>query len=223
MLVRACEASLALDPFAYPEHIVVLALSRQTVGEARVMLDRQEVEPFRMSPLVIARGNTVFEYVLPLGGGRTSGTAGPTVVVQSAFREGPAYAMAEHGFRVFYPADGGGYIQLLGNIRVGNASFRPGATAPNLVPREELVLAFDRTHYPVSGSTDEAQRRRQERIQNFDLREVSGESDPALDPARALASAAARREERVTGHIDPTPHQLNRHERILRDLFEDEL
>lgn len=151
--------------------------------------------------------------------GRRGATAGFTVVARSSFRVAAAsYGERTFEFTMLFPINGGGFIRFQTSGQeweIANPTFNPGAPIPavnahystaqggtesasgpsgisNLrVPTDVIINAYQRTHRG-SGNLEEVERRRQERIANFDLQEI-----PNARNFLAEASAETRRQDRL--------------------------
>lgn len=141
--------------------------------------------------------------------GRRGATQGFHFTANSAFRRQSSYAVRTLEFTMQFPAIGGGVIRFsIGGQEwdLANPTFYPLAEAPPInrsygsegkgdeyisgppgidnkrVPDDVLVNAYRRTHagYTRPGRAQEIERRRQDRVANFDLREgVEDEPEPA--------------------------------------------
>jgi hypothetical protein len=154
--------------------------------------------------------------------GRRGATAGFNVVARSSFRVAAAsYGERTFEFTMFFPINGGGCIRFLiggQEWEISNPAFDPQAPVPEVnpsystelggaesasgppgisnlrIPASVIINAYQRTHRGTSDS-EAVERRRQERIANFDLQEVSG---PALGGfAHSLDEVEGRRQERL--------------------------
>lgn len=148
------------------------------------------------------------------GLGRRGATGGFHVVGTSAFRaQGGTYGVRTLDFTMQFPVIGGGILRInVGGQEwdLANPTFDPRAPLPAVnrnygagrgneyesgpaginnqrVPDDVLINAYQRTHRGYVGRGAEIERRRQERLANFDLQEAR-EADPpsVLDGAMRM-------------------------------------
>jgi len=145
--------------------------------------------------------------------GRRGATAGFHFVADSAFRQGIEYGVRTLDFTMIFPVIGGGTIRFsIGGQEweLANPTFNPLADIPEInqnygnegaendyvsgppgidnrrVPDAVVINAYRRTHAGYAGSrADDIERRRQQRVANFDLREVRPtDPEPEEEPVR---------------------------------------
>jgi hypothetical protein len=139
--------------------------------------------------------------------GRRGATQGFQFTANSAFRHQSSYGVRTLEFTMQFPVIGGGIIRFsIGGQEweLANPTFYPLAEAPPInrsygsegqgdeyisgppgienkrVPDDVLVNAYRRTHagYTRPGRAEDIERRRQQRVANFDLREGVVEEEP---------------------------------------------
>jgi len=155
--------------------------------------------------------------------GRRGSTAGFNIIARSSFRVAAAsYGTRTLDMTMIFPLNGGGIIRIAMGAQewdIANPTFDPRAPVPAVnmnygagrgneymsgpagidnmrVPEEILVNAYQRTHRGyVGGSASEVERRRQERLANFDFQEVPSDAVEASRLARiAQANASANQD-----------------------------
>ena len=191
--------------------------------------------------------------------GRRGATVGFNFVARSSFRvAGANYGTRTLDTTMIFPVIGGGIIRIQAGGQewdIANPTFDPNAQVPGMntsygtgtgadyisgpqgienrrVPDDIMINAYQRTHRGYVGDTSEIERRRAERLANFDLREVSvleqqqeAQTPPPQTPGRITLSAAdLRRQEREVqiqaaearrvGSLEPTP-AIGGHSRIF--------
>ncbi len=166
--------------------------------------------------------------------GRRGATIGFNFVARSSFRvAGANYGIRTLDIIMLFPVIGGGVIRIQAGGQewdIANPTFDPRAPVPEMstrydgsgrsdeyvsgpsgidnrrVPDDVMINAYQRSHRGYVGNTDEIERRRAERLANFDLREVSEEerireaqSPPPREerPRLAMSAAEIRRQERL--------------------------
>jgi len=154
--------------------------------------------------------------------GRRGATGGFQFTANSAFRHQTSYGVRTLDFTMQFPVIGGGLIRFsIGGQEweLANPTFHPLAALPEInssygqgrgdeyisgppgienkrVPDDVLVNAYRRTHagYTRPGRAQEIERRRQERIANFDLQEAppGPETEEGLIQTDALEGGSYR-------------------------------
>jgi hypothetical protein len=154
-----------------------------------------------------------YDLVDPIG--RRGATHGFTVIGRSSYRvSGANYQVRTLEFVMIFPVIGGGVIRMRAGDHewdIANPTFNPQARIPEVsrsygigsgdeyvsgpsgienqrVPDEVLINAYQRTHQGYIGAQgSEVERRRQDRLANFDLRESIAQppiEQPVMTPAR---------------------------------------
>lgn len=149
--------------------------------------------------------------------GRRGSTSGFTIIGRSSYRvAGADYQVRTLEFTMVFPVIGGGIIRIRAGEQewdIANPTFNPRALVPEInasygagrgdeyvsgpsgidnqrVPSNVLINAYQRTHRGYIGAQgSEVERRRQERLANFDLSEAIPQAQPplarpAMTPAR---------------------------------------
>ena len=165
--------------------------------------------------------------------GRRGATIGFNFVARSSFRvAGANYGIRTLDIIMIFAVNGGGVIRIQAGGQewdIANPTFDPNAPIPEMstrydgsgrmdeyvsgpagidnrrVPDDVMINAYQRAHRGYVGNADEIDRRRAERLANFDLREVTPEEQqleastpPPQAPARiALSASEIRRQERL--------------------------
>jgi hypothetical protein len=177
MLIHTYYTRALIDPTIHPRHVIVLAHGKEGV-EASVTLNGKPIAPFRTTELAVP-GSRVFEYILGLPGTDIAPAQNHTVltrdfvlpeektvqetatfVVRSATRLGPD--VMEHTFVGNIPFH---------HLDVAGCRMRAvfgGSYDLTLGSQADLARAFG----VPSPRTEAAAKKRQERIDNFDLRET---------------------------------------------------
>jgi hypothetical protein len=177
--------------------------------------------------------------------GRRGATSGFTIIGRSSYRvAGADYQVRTLEFTMVFPVIGGGIIRLRAGEQewdIANPTFNPRASIPGInasygegrgdeyvsgptgidnqrVPSSILVNADQRTHRGYIGAQgSEVERRRQERLANFDLNEAVPQpplARPAMTPARqSPTSVITGRPRVVESGPGMTPAQVAAEER----------
>lgn len=177
--------------------------------------------------------------------GRRASTHGFRVTARSAFRVAAAtYGIRTLTFTMLFPVIGGGVIRMDAGGQeweLANPTFTPTAPIPGInhnygagagneyasgpagidnlrVPDEILINAYQRTHQGHVGPVaNEVERRRQERLANFNLREVPA---PAPDLPAFVTMDQANTILRETRQPAPPPAIVVPPERPKKDRFD---
>lgn len=140
--------------------------------------------------------------------GRRGSTSGFTIIGRSSYRvAGADYQTRTLEFTMIFPVIGGGIIRIRTGEQewdIANPTFNPRASIPGIsasygagagdeyvsgpsgidnqrVPSSILINAYQRTHQGYIGAQgSEVERRRQERLTNFDLSEAIPQTPPPL-------------------------------------------
>lgn len=110
------------------------------------------------------------------------GAGGFMGIIRSAYRsEGNVYAERIINFSINFPVTGGGIFRVAdAAYDIINSTFNPRAPIPRKkAPNRDLLLAFNRTHRPISSSAADLKRRR---IQEAEA--SMKEHDRQLPPSR---------------------------------------
>lgn len=178
--------------------------------------------------------------------GRRGSTSGFTVIGRSSYRvAGADYQVRTLEFTMVFPVNGGGIIRIRAGEQewdIANPTFNPRAAIPRInqdygsgrgdeyvsgpsgvdnmrVPSAILVNAYQRTHRGYIGvQGSEVERRRQERIANFDLNENVPQAPPTARPITTPAiqgrtSVITGRPREVESGPGMTPAQVAAEER----------
>jgi hypothetical protein len=165
--------------------------------------------------------------------GRRGATIGFNFVARSSFRvAGANYGIRTLDIIMIFPVIGGGIIRIQAGGQewdIANPTFDPNAPVPGMstrydgsgfgneyvsgpagidnrrVPDDVMINAYQRSHRGFVGNNNEIERRRSERLANFDLREISedervreAEAHPQEDgPRITLSASELSRQERL--------------------------
>ena len=181
--------------------------------------------------------------------GRRGATSGFTVIGRSSYRlAGADYQTRTLEFTMVFPVIGGGVVRIRAGEQewdIANPTFNPRDAVPSIntnygagrgdeyisgpagidnqrAPNDVLINAYQRTHRGFIGRNgSDIERRRQERLANFDLNEeVPQASPPPIDRPPLETPARSPRTSVITGNPRPvesgsgmTPAQVAAEER----------
>jgi len=165
------------------------------------------------------------ELVDPIG--RRGATSGFTVIGRSSYRvAGASYEIRTLEFTMIFPVIGGGIIRMRAaeqELDIANPTFNPHAPVPSIstsygagegneyvsgptgidnqrVPDDIIINAYQRTHRGFIGQAGtDIERRRQERLANFDLNENVPQDPPPIERPTRLTPARQGRTSVITG------------------------